>query len=305
MKLGKLLITGGHPTPALAVVDEIREEYPALSITFVGRRYVNLRETANSLEFQEVFARKIPFIHLSMERGVWGMCALPWFLVVSLRILHIEKPDAILSFGGYISVPICIAGYLLGIPVFLHEQTMSPGTANTWLAHLATRVMVSFSDTVKYFDRRKVLVTGNPLRKRIFNRAGTANFAHLPKPILLVIGGNLGSHSINVHILKLLPQLLTHYSVIHQVGNVKEYRDWETVQEAHLALPRELRGRYHPMQHLATKDMAEVYERADIIISRSGASTITELIALRKPAVLIPLPWSAHGEQEALSLIHI
>ncbi len=309
MKLKRLVITGGHPTPALAVIDEIREEYPDVSITFVGRRYVNHRETANSLEYQEIFARKIPFIHLAMKRGLWGLLSLPWYLSIALRILHKTKPDAILSFGGYVSVPICIAGYIFGVPIFLHEQTMIPGTANMWLAHLATRVMVSFPDTVRYFDKRKVLVTGNPLRKKIFISSGNANFAHLRKPIILVIGGNLGSHSINHHIFQLLFRLLADYSVIHQVGNVKEYHDWDKAQEAHIALPRELRERYHPMQHLATHDMAEVYKRADIVISRSGASTVTELIALRKPAVLIPLPWSARGEQEAharlLSQAHV
>ncbi len=299
MKLHKLLITGGHPTPALAVIDEILAHHPGIRVTFVGRRNVNTRERANSLEYQEVIARKIQFTHTSTMRGKRGVIELPYRTLQSIELLQTEKPDAVLSFGGYIGVPICIAAYLLKIPVFLHEQTMRPGTANIRLAKIASKVMISFPQTQKYFDKKKTVVTGNPIRQQMFHVSSTAKFAYLLKPIILVQGGNLGSHSVNIHIFSILPKLVEKYSVIHQVGNVKEFGDWENAQETHLSLPNELKNRYFPIQHLSTQEMAEAYAQAEIVISRSGASTITELIALRKPAVLIPLPWSAHGEQLA------
>ena len=299
MKLHKLLITGGHPTPALAVIDEILTQYPSIRVTFVGRRNVNSLERAISLEYAEVIDRKIHFIHTPAKRGNKGIVELPYRTLQSIDLLQTEKPDAVLSFGGYIGVPICIAAYLLKIPIFLHEQTLRPGTANIRLAKIATKVMVSFPQTIKYFDKKKTVVTGNPLRQQMFHVSPTTKFAHLSKPIILVQGGNLGSHSVNLHIFSILSKLIEKYSVIHQIGNVKEFGDWENAQEAHLSLPNEFKNRYFPIQHLSTQEMAEAYSQAEIVISRSGASTITELIALRKPAVLIPLPWSAHGEQLA------
>lgn len=260
---------------------------------------MNVREKADSLEYQEVSARNIRFIHTAAKRGSRGMVELPYHTLECISLLKKEKPDVILSFGGYISVPVCVAAYLLRIPFFLHEQTIRPGTANIRLARLATKVMVSFRQTAHYFEKDKVIVTGNPLRKNIVQNISSAKFSHLAPPIILVQGGNLGSHSINTHIFELLPQLVTKYSVIHQVGNVKEFGDWERAQETHLSLPDELKQRYFPVHHLTTGEMSEAYARADMVVSRSGASTITELIALKKPAVLIPLPWSAHGEQLA------
>lgn len=299
MKLHKLVVTGGHPTPALAVIDEIQKNHPGLNITFVGRRFVNSRERANSLEYQEVVARKVNFIHTHAKRGGRGTVELPYRTLECISVLQKEKPDAVLSFGGYIGVPIVLAAYFLKIPVFLHEQTIRPGTANLRLARLATKVMVSFPQTIDYFGRNKTVVTGNPLRSALFHTTTSSKFSHIQKPVILVQGGNLGSHSVNMHIFTILPQLVEKYSIIHQVGNVKQYGDWESAQETHLSLSNELKHKYFPVQHLSTPEMAEAYARADLVVARSGASTVSELIALHKPAVLIPLPWSAHGEQMA------
>lgn len=295
----KLLITGGHPTPALAVIDEIKDRKTQCKVVFVGRRYVNSRERANSLEYQEVVARRVRFIHVSTTRGLQGIVELPYRIIQSISLLQQQKPDAILSFGGYISPPVCIAAFMLRIPVFLHEQTLRPGSSNIWLSKIATKVMISFPQTAKFFDNKKTVFTGNPLRTTLFNPPSTTTFVHLPRPIVLVQGGNLGSHSINMHIFSILSRLVKKFSVIHQVGNIKEYGDWETAQETHLSLPNELKDKYFPVKHLSTAEMTEAYSLADLVISRSGASTVTEITALHKPALLIPLPWSARGEQQA------
>ncbi|MBP6994082.1 glycosyltransferase [Candidatus Woesebacteria bacterium] len=295
----KLLITGGHPTPALAVIDEIKDTQKSIKVVFVGRRYVNSRERANSLEYQEVIARRLRFVDTATRRGFRGVIELPYRVAQSMVVLKKQKPDAVLSFGGYISPPICIAAFLLDIPVFLHEQTLRPGSSNIWLSKIATKVMISFPQTIQCFDKNKAILTGNPLRRKLLEKPTTSTFSHLPKPTVLVQGGNLGSHSLNTHLFSILPRLVENFSVIHQVGNIKEYGDWETALETHLSLPNELKDRYFPVQHLSTAEITEAYSKAEIIISRSGASTITEITALHKPAVLLPLPWSAHGEQQA------
>jgi len=299
MKVNKLLIIGGHPTPALAVIDELRRKYSQIQIDFVGRRFVNNHERNDSFEYKEIQDRSIQFIPFTSGRGVLGIVQLPFTILKAIKILHKLKSDAILSFGGYISVPICIAGYLLHIPYFLHEQTAIPGYANIRLSAFARRIMVSFPQTIKYFDSSKTIVTGNPLRRTLFEAVSKTKTAKIRKPVIFVNGGNLGSHSINIHIFNILNELLEKYTVIHQVGNIQEYGDWDKAQDIRINLPKKLFTRYIPLQHLSTADMAKAYSESDMTVSRSGANTITELIALRKPAVLIPLPWSARGEQQA------
>ncbi len=294
-----ILITGGHPTPALAVIDEAAKSHPSLRFVFAGRRHVNSRETGQSLEFQEIFDRKISFVEIHARRSWLGALTLPLEIVRAWTILNAVRPDAILSFGGYVGVPVCIAAYMRGIPIYLHEQTMRPGLANRRLALIARRVMVSFEDTMSYFSAQKVVCTGNPIRPSLLTHTKSKVFTDLTPPVILVVGGNLGSHSVNTHIFSILKELLKHCSVIHQVGNIEQYDDWGTAQSLHLSLPDDVRARYAPIQHLATSDIASVYRVADCIVSRSGASTVMELIALSKPAVLIPLPWSAYGEQSA------
>lgn len=292
-----MLITGGHPTPALAVIDEARASRLPVSFLFAGRRRVNPHEPAQSLEYQEVFARKIPFVNSNAQRGWRGIVRLPLSIIEAVLLLRHSRPSAVLSFGGYVGVPFCIAGYLHGIPVYLHEQTIRPGLANVHLARIARAVMISFPETRSFFPRSKVVQTGNPVRRALTAPGSGGSFDDLPGPVILVLGGNMGSHSINVHIFGILSQLLERYSVIHQIGNIGQYDDWERAQEHHLALPAHQRSRYVPIQHLATADIAQVYGMSTCIVCRSGASTVMELIALRKPAVLIPLPWSAFDEQ--------
>lgn len=299
MKPIKLLITGGHPTPALAVIDYLQSQNLDTSILFVGRRYVNSREHEDSFEYTEVMSRHIPFIHFSAERKLRGLIELPKKLVRALNIIRQEKPDRVLSFGGYVSVPICLAAHILHIPVFLHEQTLRPGVANVWIGKVSKKIMVTFPQTTSYFDKRKVVVTGNPVREAILHASYGGEFKQLRRPILFINGGNLGSHSINTHIYALLPELLTQFSVIHQVGNIQEYDDWEKAEETKAKLPTGLRDQYVIKQHLSTVEMGQALRQATIIVSRSGANTTMELIALHKPAVLIPLPWSARGEQQA------
>lgn len=298
MVIERLLITGGHPTPALAVIDEIKKtDSHVKDVLFVGRRYVNNSERNNSFEYQEVTARKVPFIHFDAARGFFGLLQLPVRVIQSLIILSEYRPNAILSFGGYLSVPICVAAAVKRVPIFLHEQTLRPGRANRMLSSISRKVMISFPQTAEYFDKKKVILTGNPVREALKNSPRDHKFSSLRGPIIFINGGNLGSHSVNTHIFKILPNLVSDYTVIHQVGNIQEYGDWEYATELQLALPRKHQERYLPFHHLSTLDIAAAYKYADAIVCRSGANTIMELIALAKPAVLIPLPWSAFEEQ--------
>ena len=301
----KILITGGHVTGALAVIDELLKTQNAKSILFVGRKYVNDNEKGLSFEYQEVTARNIHFIHLETGRLTWILSFnlfLQFFKVInglikSFDILGREKPDVILSFGGYIALPVAIVGRIFGIKVVTHEQTIEPGSANRIIGRIAQKVCVSFPETLPFFDKNKVVLTGNPVRLSIF-KPQKKLFFNKNRPCIYVTGGSIGSHAINVLIENILKDLLKKFTIIHQCGNISEFGDFERLSALRNSFPQEFRNHYILKEHFLDAEIADAYALSDLVVSRSGANTFFELVALGKPALFIPLPWSARNEQQ-------
>ncbi|MFO0704024.1 MAG: UDP-N-acetylglucosamine--N-acetylmuramyl-(pentapeptide) pyrophosphoryl-undecaprenol N-acetylglucosamine transferase [Patescibacteria group bacterium] len=305
MSIKKILLIGGHPTPAIACIDFLKTSKPDVNIVFLGRKYINIAETENTLEYQEIaLDRNIKFIESKALRGLKGLKILQSSVKQSLNILKDEQPDVVLAFGGYISLPIGIACALKNVPFYLHEQTSKAGNANRLMGFFAKKIFVSFPESVQEFALisaigKKVVYTGNPIRSDIFEVQPPPSFIDsMSSPILFINGGNMGSHAINEHIFNILPKLLLNMSVVHQVGNVKQYGDYEKSGKMKVDLTNKYKHKYHPVTHLNTKDMAAMLQCADLVVCRSGANTFFELIALKKPAILIPLPYSARNEQE-------
>lgn len=304
-KVKKILITGGHVTPALAVIDRIKERSKYTHLVFVGRKYTSEKEKqVESFEYKEVSARKIPFIHLSTGRltrllslrTFFNILQIPRGLVSSWKILKEEKPEVILSFGGYIALPIAICAKLQRIPVLTHEQTIVPGIANKIIAHFADTIFLSFPESAMHFKDKKIVLSGNPIRKSIFQSKN--NIISGKIPCIYVTGGSLGAHAVNVMIENILSELLESYYVIHQTGSVMEFHDYERLSKLREALPDKLKERYILKEHVSDAEIGSIYKSADIVISRSGANTFFEVVALKKPTIFIPLPWSANQEQE-------
>lgn len=304
-KVTKILITGGHVTPALAVIDRIKETNKYTHLIFVGRKYTSENEKhVESFEYKEVTARKIPFIHLSTGRltrifslqSILGVFQLPKGFISAWKILKQEKPDAVLSFGGYIALPIAVCAKFLKIPVFTHEQTIVPGLANKYIAHFADTIFLSFPESAMYFKDKHIVLSGNPIRQSIFN--AEKSIVPAKETCIYVTGGSLGAHAVNVLVENILSELLESYYVIHQTGNVKEFHDFERLSKLRDALPEELKAKYIVKEHVADAEIGSMYKAADLVISRAGANTFFELVALKKPAIFIPLPWSANHEQE-------
>src|SRR3990167_8035324 len=301
----KLLITGGHVTGALAVIDELLKTQNAKSILFVGRKYVNDNEKGLSFEYQEVTARNIHFIHLETGRLTWILSFnlfIQFFKVInglikSNNILSNEKPDVILSFGGYIALPVAIVGKIFGLKIVTHEQTIEPGSANRIIDRIAQKVCVSFPETLPFFDKNKVVLTGNPVRLSIF-KPQKKLFFNKNRPCIYVTGGSIGSHAINVHVENILKELLNKYTVIHQCGNISEFGDFERLECSRNSLSQESKDYYILKEHFLDTEIADAYALSDLVVSRSGANTFFELVALGKPALFIPLPWSARSEQQ-------
>jgi UDP-N-acetylglucosamine--N-acetylmuramyl-(pentapeptide) pyrophosphoryl-undecaprenol N-acetylglucosamine transferase len=294
----KILITGGHITPAVALIEELKTN-SSVEIVFVGRQHANLREKNNTFEFQTIHDLGIKFIDLETGRsskisnGNFISNVILTFkgFVNSTKILYSEKPDIIFSFGGYVALPISVIGSLMRIPVYTHEQTLISGLANRIIGFFSKVIFVSFPESRKYFDEKKVIVVGNLVRKNILHPANKLKF-DTNRKIIYITGGSLGAHSINEHIGNILDKLLDKYFVIHQVGNMQEFADFEKFSKIE-------NKNYLPKEHFFEMELSDIYNKADLVISRSGANTVFELMALNKPSILVPLPWSAKGEQQA------
>lgn len=316
----KVLITGGHITPALAVIEELKK-HPGVKIIFVGRKNALDFEKTLSFEYRSIKRLGIKFIDLKAGRltrtvsliSLINFLKFPLGFFAAFKILTREKPDIILSFGGYLALPIAVLGWLIRIPVFTHEQTLIPGLTNRIIGLFAKRIFISFPQAGQYFDRKKVVFTGNPLRSSIFSSrlvfrkpsqvnqgltGGGFNFAKLKKTtqetdkkVIYITGGSLGSHRLNLLIEAILPKLLKNFLVIHQTGDTKQFRDFERLSKIN-------HRNYFIKRHFFDDEIGLIYSLADLVVGRAGANTVFELIVLKKPAVLIPLPWSAYGEQE-------
>lgn len=302
----KLLVTGGHPTPALAVIDALLERGMAKEdILFVGKKYTLDTETTLSFEYKEIKKRGIEFIPLQAGKltrlinlqSLRNVLRIPLGFYNAKKIIHTYAPSRVLTFGGYLAVPVAYWAHKKHIPIYTHEQTIRPGTANKIIAKWANRVFVSFQETARYFPKHKVLVTGNPIRQCIFQPSILDEQFDAHKQTIYITGGNLGSHSINMKIKPILSQLLDLYNVIHQTGDVREYNDYEVLKELAETFPPVKRKRYLIKKNVFDDEIGSVLNKADVVVGRSGANTFFELLALKKPAVFIPLPWSARDEQ--------
>jgi len=193
-----------------------------------------------------------------------------------LAIIHKFKPDLILTAGSFVAVPIVWAAWILRVPVIVHQQDIKVGLANRLMAPFAKKITVVFTEQANDFKKKKVVVTGNPVRD--FTKHDYA------KPIVVITGGGLGARSLNDFIKPFIPKLLSEYEVHHVLGS----KNWDQRLE--------LEG-YQPYKFVSS-GMLDLLSQADIIISRAGMSLISEAAMLKKALVLVPIP-SSHQEQNA------
>lgn len=310
-----LVITGGHHTPALAVISALEKLCPKeikLNFVWFGHRYSMWGDKNDSAEFLEVTARKIRFLELRAGKSyrtlnpkkLWRHPLGFWQAWQDLRQI---KPDLIVSFGGYLAVPTVIVGKVYGIPAVTHEQTTAPGLANRLLGRLATKVFVSWPGTEKYFPAYKVIFTGLPLRPEIKevrdNKLERLQSKVSPKlwqfvsnakeynlPLVYVTGGKQGAHAINLLLRESLDHLTKVAAVVHQCGSTSVTNDL-------VEFSKIKNDRYFLSDYFSAYDNFYLLREAELVVSRSGANTVAELATLGTPALLIPLPSSSNNEQ--------
>lgn len=295
----KIAVVGGHLNPALCVIENLP---PDVRVIFIGRKYALEGDSALSLEYQKISSLNIPFINLNTgrlqrkftSRTIPSLIKLPFGFIDSLRILHKHKPDALVCFGGYLQIPLCLAASILRIPIIIHEQTLKAGLANKLMSPLARKICVSWTPSLKYFPSFKTVLTGLPLRKSFMTQKPKS--AGDPKTIY-VTGGSLGAHALNILIEGCLARLLENFQVTHQTGAAVEYNDFERLSRLRDSFPPEIRKKYKIFKFIDPEETAQEMNKADIVISRSGINTIAELMYLRKPSILIPLPYGQTNEQ--------
>jgi UDP-N-acetylglucosamine--N-acetylmuramyl-(pentapeptide) pyrophosphoryl-undecaprenol N-acetylglucosamine transferase len=278
--------TGGHLYPALAVGTKLIERRPDIRLIYVGSR--------RSVEKRIMGGRGIRFLALPVEglkgRGLGALrslALLPWALVLSLGLMLRTRPALVIGVGGYSSGPVVLAAWMARVPSLILEQNARPGFTNRLLRPFARKAVAAFPGTLEAFGG-KGLVLGNPVRDEFYGIG--------PKPAseiftLLVMGGSQGSHVLNAAMVGTLPLLAAdkgRLEIYHQTGRA----EYESVRQAYA---REGFGRAVVAPFFDR--MAEVLSRADLCLCRAGATTIAELIAARRAAILVPFARAAENHQ--------
>ena len=278
----KIIMTGGgtagHVTPNIALAPQLKEK--GFEIKYIGSKEGIEKEIINDagIPYYEISSGKLrryfdmknfsdPF---KVMKGVFQ----------ANKILSKEKPDVIFSKGGFVAVPVVIAASMRKIPVVSHESDLTPGLANKISAPFCDKLCVTFRESLSYIKDGKGVLTGTPIRKEILEgskkRGKEICGFKDEKDILLVIGGSLGAKSINDEVRKNIDKILTEFNVIHICGKGNLDKKYE-----------KLNG-YKQFEYVK-EDLKHFLKSADFIISRAGANVIFELLALKKPTLLIPL----------------
>ena len=302
MKDTTILITGGHATPGIAVVEELKKTHPSWKVVWVGRKYAMEGSRAQSGEYQLVSAMDILFINLTTGRlqrrisfyTIPSLLKFPIGILESFQILKKYNPELVVSFGGYIALPIALAAYALGIPILTHEQTHKPGLANAIIGFFAKKICVTFPETLSFVPPKKAVVTGLPIRSEILKPGLHPSFPTPEEniPIVYMTGGSTGAQSLNEKLFPIIPTLVKDMIIIHQTGEASFEKAKKIQKELGVG-----KSRYIIAPFFQTRDVGWIYHHAAVVVGRSGANTVFEVSALNKPAIFIPLPWAGGDEQ--------
>ncbi len=296
----KVALIGGHLSPALALIDALAD----IDVIFIGRRTTFEGDRAVSLEYKTISERGIPFYPITTGRlqrniglkTITSAFKFPLGFYQARQILKKEKPDVVIGFGGYVSVPVGLAAFFLKIPLVIHEQTLEAGMANKILSFFAKKVCVAWKSSFSAFPKDKTVLTGNPIRN-FSNTNVSLPAGDTSKPLIYITGGSAGSHALNQLIEGYLEELVKKYRILHQVGDAREFKDYEKLTEKKNKLSETLRKDYLIEKFISPNAVGSIMNNVDFVISRSGMNTITEILLFGKPCLLIPLPHGQRDEQ--------
>ena len=287
----KIILTGGgtagHVTPNIALMPELRRQ--GYEIYYIG--------SYDGIEKKLIEEMDLPYYGIASGKlrryFDWKNFTDPVRVLrgyaQAKKLMRQLRPDVVFSKGGFVSVPVVQAAKKNRIPTIIHESDMTPGLANKLAIPAATKVCCNFPETVKYLPEGKAVLTGSPIRRELLNgsREKALQFCGFTegKPVLMIIGGSLGSVAVNTAIRRILPKLLKTFQVVHLCGQ-------GNLDEALSGTPGYVQYEY------IKQELPDLFALADVVVSRAGANAICELLALRKPNLLIPLSAAAsRGDQ--------
>ena len=291
----KIIMTGGgtagHVTPNIALMPALKEA--GYDIEYIG--------SVNGMEKDLIQATGVPYHGISSGKlrryFDWKNFSDPFRVIKgygqAISLMKKIKPDVVFSKGGFVSVPVVLAAKHCHIPAIIHESDITPGLANRIAIKGAKKVCCNFPETMKYLPSDKAVLTGSPIRRELFsgnadNALKLCKFPDHNKPVLLIIGGSLGSKIVNEAVRKVLPELLEKFYIIHLCGKGN--------------LDNSLTGTIGYAQfEYASSELTDMFALADMAISRAGANSICELLALHKPNILIPLSAAASRGDQVLN----
>ena len=269
--------TGGHIMPNIAIMDELKNKF---DIAYIGSKNGMEKEIIKNVPYFEITTCK-----LKRSLDISNLL-IPFKLIKGYfdakKILKKEKPNLVFSKGGYVSVPVIFACKSLKIPVVSHESDYTLGLANKLTSKIAKAVCTSFEDTAKAI--KNGVYTGSPIRKELLNgnKNNIKNKLDLKQnlPTLLVVGGSLGSKKINEIIKKNAKKLQNKYNLVHITGKNDKFESFEN---------------YNALEY--TNQIGDVFDLADLVITRGGSNVLFELLALKKPMLIVPLEKGSRGDQ--------
>lgn len=279
--------TAGHVTPNIALIPELQKE--GWNIIYIGAH--------EGIEKKLIEKEGIPYYSVSTgklrryfsTKNFTDVFRVAEGIKDAVLIIRKLKPDLIFSKGGFVALPVVLGGRFNRVPVIVHESDITPGLANKIAIPIAKTVCTTFPETLKYIPEKKGVNTGTPIRKALFNGKKEKGFEICgfddKKPIIMMMGGSLGSVKINVDLRKALKSLLNDFQLIHICGKGNVDKSFENISG------------YKQFEYLSD-ELPHIFAMSDIIVSRAGSNSISEFLALRKPNLLIPLSSNAsRGDQ--------
>ncbi len=278
--------TAGHVTPHLSLIPRLKEM--GYEIHYIGTNGIEKQMIAKipDIQYHEVKSGKLRR-YFSWQNFI-DPFKVVWGALQSVAAIARIKPDVCFSKGGFVSVPVVVGAWLCRVPTVCHESDLTPGLANRICTKFAKKVCTTFAECARVIGPKGVH-TGTPLRPELFRGSRAAGLALAgfdgSKPVLLMTGGSLGAQSVNKCLREALPELLPHMDVLHLCG--KGNLDKELLR---------LKG--YCQKEFLSEEMADALAVADIVLSRAGSNTLSELLALQKPMLLVPYPLGAsRGDQ--------